>query len=251
MRDTLTELAKKYSTDKWGDHFYTPHYHAYFKYLKDSPVRLLEIGVGGYRTDTGGGSLRLWKEYFPNGQISGIDIVDKSALEEERIQIYCGDQSDTTFLEEVNAKSGPFDIIIDDGSHINAHIIKSFEVLFPLLRQDGIYVVEDLQTSYWNQYGGDSFNLKKKNTAMNFFKYLLDSLNHEERDNPFFKPNYFDKNIVGMSFFHNMVFIQKGLNNEGSSLLINNMKPTKNPTGAKVKYIFRRIKAALELLSVN
>jgi len=251
MTDTLTELAKKYPTDKSGLHFYTPHYHTYFKHLKNSHVRLLEIGVGGDGPNTGGGSLRLWKEYFLNGQITGIDIVEKSALEEERIKIYRGDQSDKTFLEEVNSKSGPFDIIIDDGSHLNAHIIKSFKVLFPLLKQDGLYVVEDLQTSYWKHYGGDSFNLKKKSTAMNFFKQLLDSLNHEELDNPFFKPNYFDQNIVGMNFFHNIVFIQKGQNNEGSSFLINNMKPTKNPTGAKIKYILRRIKTTFQWPFIN
>ncbi len=243
--ESLTELAKKYPTDKCGSHAYTSHYHAFFKHLRETPIRLLEIGVGGDGPNVGGGSLRMWKEYFPYGQIVSIDIIDKSALEEERIQIYQGDQTDGAFLGEVNRKSGPFDIIIDDGSHINAHIIKSFEALFPKLKHDGIYVVEDLQTSYWKQYGGDSFDLKKKNTAMNFFKQLVDSLNHEEIDNPFFKPNYFDKNIIGMSFFHNMVFIQKGENNEGSSFLINNQKPTKNPSGAKIKYALRKIKASL------
>ena len=248
MSDTLTQLAKKYATDKWGIHHYTPHYDHFFNPLKHLPIALLEIGVGGEGPHQGGESLRMWKEYFPQARITSIDIHDKSALEEDRIKIYQGDQTDTAFLEEVNLQSGPFDIIIDDGSHLNAHIIQSFKTLFPWLKQEGIYVVEDLQTSYWERYGGDSFNLKNKNTAMNYFKQLLDCLNHSEIDRPSFKANYFDKNIIGMSFFHNMLFIQKGLNDEGSSLLIHNMKPTKNPSGAKIKYTLRKIKSKLRSL---
>lgn len=244
MTCELTELAKKHASDKWGSHFYTPHYHAFFQHLRQEPIRLLEIGVGGYKDpNKGGESLRMWKEYFPNAQIVAIDIYDKKAIEEERIRIYQGSQVDMDFLEEINREAGPFDIIIDDGSHINSHIIETFKALFPKLRQDGIYVVEDIQTSYWENFGGDSFNLKRKRTAMNYFKQLLDSLNYEEIDNPWFKPGYFDRNIVGMSFFHNMVFIQKGENNEGSNIIKNNVRPTRKPGKAKFKYLKRKIKS--------
>jgi hypothetical protein len=195
--DPLTELAIRHGTDKWGTHFYTPHYDRHFRHLRDRDVRLLEIGVGGYGTpDAGGESLRMWKDYFSRGRISGVDIYDKKALEEERIRTFQGSQVDEAFLRKVAEEAGPFDLIIDDGSHLNEHIIQTFEILFPLLRPDGIYAVEDLQTSYWPEYGGDSFNLSNRRTAMNYFKRLTDSLNHQEIDNPFYRPSYLDRTIV-------------------------------------------------------
>ena len=68
--------------------------------------------------------------------------------------------SHQAFLTSVVDEIGPLDIIIDDGSHLNEHVIRTFEILFPLLNEGGIYAVEDLQTSYWPDHGGSSFNLK-------------------------------------------------------------------------------------------
>ena len=76
--DPLTRLAIKYGTDKWGLHFYTPLYHDLFCKVRDQPIRLLEIGVGGYEFKTvGGASLAMWADYLSNGQITGIDIAEK------------------------------------------------------------------------------------------------------------------------------------------------------------------------------
>src|SRR6188768_4205116 len=106
--DDLTSLAKVYQTDKWGRHFYTPVYEQWFASLRYKPVKLLEIGVGGYnRPRVGGNSLRMWKRYFPAGKITSIDLYDKSALNESRIQIMQGDQSDAAFLQEVTKEHGP------------------------------------------------------------------------------------------------------------------------------------------------
>jgi len=242
MNDALAEFAQKHSTDKWTEHNYIPHYETFLKSLKDDPIHLLEIGVGGYEhPDRGGESLRMWKDYFPNGSITSIDIFDKSSIEEDRIKIYRGSQIDESLLNLVDREAGPFDIIIDDGSHINNHIIKSFEMLFPKLKQNGIYIIEDIQTAYWPQYGGDSFNLQNKKTAMNYFKCLVDGLNHVEFDNPYFRPDYFDENIVSISFFHNMVFVQKGANDESSNFITNNLRPTDKPVKSKIKYFLRNL----------
>ena len=247
--DDLTKLAIKHNTDKWGSHFYTPHYHAHFMHLRTQPVRVLEIGVGGYNDpNSGGESLHMWEEYFPNGHIVGVDIHEKSALEDARIKIYQGSQDDAPFLNKVNCEAGPFDIIIDDGSHINKHIIQSFEVLFPLLKENGIYVVEDLQTSYWGEFGGDSYNLRRKRTAMNYFKQLPDSLNHDENENPFYRATYFDKNIIAMSFFHNMIFIQKGNNNEGSNMGRIARLRNKRTSSKVVKWMWGRINSLLQMV---
>jgi demethylmacrocin O-methyltransferase len=183
----LDRLGKIYRTDKAGSHSYTPHYQAHLKKFKFKRIHLLEIGVGGYEDpQNGGSSLRMWKKYFPFGKIFSFDIFDKSALQERRIKIFQGSQVDADFLDKVIQEMGTIDVIIDDGSHINEHVIETFKLLFPKLKDGGIYIIEDTQTSYWPYYGGDSEDLKNPNTMMNYFKGLLDSMNNKE----FIIPNY-------------------------------------------------------------
>ncbi|MFH1442353.1 MAG: class I SAM-dependent methyltransferase [Candidatus Omnitrophota bacterium] len=208
----LHKLSLIHKTDKRR---YAQYYHKHFQPLREKKLNILEIGVGGYENSlTGGNSLRMWKHYFPNSNIYAIDIHEKSRLQEKRIKIFKGSQEDEKFLNDVFNKTGFLDIIIDDGSHINEHIISSFKILFPLLKNGGIYVVEDTQTSYWPDYGGDSKNLNNPLTAMNFFKGLTDCLNYEEFILPGYKAGYFDKNIASMHFYHNAIFIYKGINRE-------------------------------------
>ena len=139
-RPGLVELARKHGTDKWGAHRYAQHYHRHLEHLRDEPVNLLEIGVGGYSDPAQGGkSLRMWKEFFPQGRIFGMDIHDKSPLEEDRIRIFRGDQGDPASLRRVAEQIGRLDIVIDDGSHLSEHVITTFETLFPLLEPQGIY----------------------------------------------------------------------------------------------------------------
>jgi demethylmacrocin O-methyltransferase len=219
VADDLDKLGRIYGTDKIDTHFYTPHYSLHFEKFRDKPVRLLEIGVGGYEKPfSGAKSLRMWKHYFPSGNIYSIDIYDKSALQEERIRIFQGSQVDRAFLDKVCEETGELDIIIDDGSHINEHVIETFKILFPKLKDGGIYVIEDTNTSYWPEYGGDSSNLNNPLTSMNFFKKLTDCLNHKEFLIPGYQPDYFDQHIVAMHFYHNIIFIYKGSNDEPSSM---------------------------------
>lgn len=221
--DDLTILATIYGTDKWGSHWYTPHYQEHFCKLKLKKLNILEIGVGGYEApDKGGESLKMWKQYFPKSNIYSVDIYDKSALQEDRIKIFKGSQIDKEFMLEVYKKMGGVDIIIDDGSHINQHVIESFKFMFPLLKNGGIYVVEDLQTSYWSQFGGDGRDLNNPNTSMSFFKQLVDCLNYEELPDDKYKPSYYDENIIAMHFYHNIIFIYKGVNKEGSNIIKRN-----------------------------
>src|ERR1700761_801552 len=167
----LNKLALIWRTDKWGMHWYTQHYHTHFKAVRNKKLNVLEIGVGGYeKPDEGGNSLRTWKQYFRKGNIYGVDIYDKSQLEEKRIKIFQGSQIDEAFLNDVCNKIGNIDIIIDDGSHINNHVITTFKILFPKLKQNGLYVIEDLETAYWPELGGDSINLNNPDTSINFLK---------------------------------------------------------------------------------
>lgn len=84
-------------------------------------------------------------------------------------------------MRSVAKQIGGIDIIIDDGSHINEHVIKSFSILFPLLNMGGIYAIEDLQTSYWDEsfgHWGGSQDLSAAHTSMNFLKSLTNGLNY-------------------------------------------------------------------------
>jgi len=221
----LDRLGNIYKTDKIGGHFYTPHYSTHFRKFKYKRISLLEIGVGGYENPhSGGNSLRMWKKFFPFGRIFGIDIHDKSALQERRIKIFQGSQVDLNFLSNVTEETGELDIIIDDGSHINDHVIKTFKALFPKLKNGGVYVIEDTQTSYWKDFGGDSKDLRNPNTIMNYFKGLTDCLNHQEFLIPDYEQSYYDKKIISMHFYHNLIFICKGDNNEKSNIVVNHQK---------------------------
>lgn len=219
----LSKIARIHKTDKFGFHFYTPHYQSHLKKFQFKRNNVLEIGVGGYEDRfLGGNSLRMWKTYFPFSKIYSLDIYDKTFLEEKRIKIFKGSQVDSNFLNTITNEIGDINIIIDDGSHINAHVIQTFQHLFPKLKKGGIYVIEDTQTSYWESYGGDSKNLDNKSTIYGYFKTLIDSLNNEEFIIEDYKKTYFDKHIISMHFYHNMIFIYKGDNDELSNKVRNN-----------------------------
>ncbi len=220
FRNNLIKLAIIFGTDKYGSHWYMPHYQKHFNRYKNKKLKILEIGIGGGKDPLyGAKSLRVWKTFFRRSTIYGIDIYNKKALEEKRIKLFQGDQTDKAFLQDLIKTMGRVDIIIDDGSHINSHIITTFEILFPLLKTGGLYVVEDMQTSYWPNYGGDSENLHNPDTAVNYFRNLIDGLNHKEFIKPGYVPTYCDRNIIAMHFYHNLLFIYKGDNNEGSNIL--------------------------------
>ena len=211
----LDLLARLYHTDKWGVHWYTQHYQRYFAPLRQQRIQLLEIGVGGYDDSAqGGSSLRMWKAFFPKARIVGIDLHDKTHMSEPRIEIRQCDQTDAEKLRQINAEYGGFDIIIDDGSHLNEHVIKTFGILFPLLRQGGIYSIEDTQTSYWPSWGG---GIDNPDSMINFVKRLVDGLNHVEYPIREYAPSYFDKNIVEIAFFHNLIIIRKAKYEEASN----------------------------------
>ena len=194
--------------------------------LKKLNAQRNAIGVGGYKNAySGGKSLRMWRSYFPFANIYSIDIYEKSPIQEERIKIFKGSQVDEVFMDKVVKEIGDLDLIIDDGSHVNEHVITTFNLLFPRLKDGGIYVVEDTQTSYWKDMGGDSQNLNNPKTMMNYFKSLTDSLNNQEFLIPGYQQTYFDQKIVSMHFYHNMVFIYKGNNDEKSNIVVNNAKP--------------------------
>ena len=143
MPEILDAIGLRHGTDKASNgHDVLSFYERFLEPMRDRAVRVLEIGV------LDGASLHMWRDYFPNGMIIGVDR-DRGALAHvgDRISIELADQSSQRDLDRI-ASLGPFDVILDDGSHVWSHQILSLQTLFPSLRPGGFYVVEDLDTSY-------------------------------------------------------------------------------------------------------
>ncbi len=226
MNDELTPIALKFGTDKASSHHYTKNYDRHFREFKNLPVNILEIGIGGdFDEEAGGASLKMWQEYFSKGNIYGLDIAKKPLVKGQRIKTYVGSQADPVTIAKILNDVGEnnLDIIIDDGSHRPEHVIASFLMLFQHLKHGGFYVVEDVQTTYWSPYGGGTDTINRPLSVVEFFKSFIDSINWQEIHRPGYQPNYFDLNIVSMHFYHNMIFIEKGHNQEGSNVVVNNV----------------------------
>lgn len=136
-------------------HDYVETYEQFFSPIRNQVARVFEIGV------LKGESLRLWEAYFPNADIFGIDILDTSEHESDRITTFVADQSDREQLGDfLEAHGGDFDIIIDDGGHTMEQQQVSFGFLFPAVRPGGYYVLEDVHTSFSARFGtvGDGAN---------------------------------------------------------------------------------------------
>lgn len=213
----LAWLGRYFGTDKAGPlHRYTQHYQALFEPIRDEHLVLLEIGVGGYRrTGEGGESLRMWKHYFRRAQIVGLDLQDKRFVEEPRIRVYQGDQSDPAVLRRIVDEVGRPTIVIDDGSHYSHHVLATFAVMFPLLKNKGFYVIEDTQTSYWPEWYGAA-DRQASGTTMSLVKNLVDGLNYEEFVDDDYQPSYTDRHVREVHCFHNLVVVKKGRNAEGT-----------------------------------
>ena len=182
-------------------HDYTPNDHKLFTHLRTAPIRILEIGVGGYADDDRGGqSLEVWRDYFPHAQIVGIDIQKKTMDLGPRVSILQGSQVDPDFLDDLVKTHGPFDIIVDDGSHRNEHIVESYRLLFPTLVPGGIYVAEDVQTSFHPRFGG-SLEMTAPN-SVGYFGQIAQGLSTHS-DAPLVH------NIAAMERFHNMIAVHK------------------------------------------
>jgi SAM-dependent methyltransferase len=149
----LCELADQHMTDKGGRstvygghagdtcHNYTPAYHEILGHRREQVRRVLEVGVNA------GSSLRMWAEYFPAAEVIGLDIRPEVLFQTDRIRCYLADQGNAGSLRAAVAAAGggPFDLIIDDGSHEDAHQMITAETLLPYLAAGGVYVIEDIR----------------------------------------------------------------------------------------------------------
>ena len=184
---------------KWKHYF--PVYEKHFGLIRNKPIKILEIGV------LNGGSLEMWRYYFPEATIVGIDIDPKCKQhEQEGINIRVGDQTDEKFLQSLIDEFGDFDLIIDDGSHHVNHVNKTFQFLFSKLANDGIYFIEDTHAAYWSSHGG---SITAPESINNVAKEMIDSINADHARGQK-QPDYFTKNIKCMSVYDSIIVFDKG-----------------------------------------
>ena len=185
---------------KWNHYFEI--YERHFNRFRGKEVTILEIGVFH------GGSLQMWKNYFGSkARIFGIDMNPKCKdLEEENIKIFIGSQADRKFLRSVKDQIPDLDILIDDGGHRMQQQIITFEELFDKVRNDGVYVCEDLLTSYQLTYGGGH---KRRGTFIEYSKDLIDSINAYHSEQRSLKVNSFTRSADSLHFYDSMLVIEK------------------------------------------
>lgn len=166
---TLEELAVQEGTDKQKNcHNYTEFYSMFFEPIRNEKLSLLEIGVDS------GFSMRMWHKYFPNAEISGIDLRGnyEYLIEEGCKATYIVDQSDKGQLEKfAQEHHHEYDIIVEDGSHNCEDQILTFEVLFPALKPNGFYVTEDVLCA------ADPTRWAKNANSVDYFKKLIMDVN--------------------------------------------------------------------------
>lgn len=172
---TISQLYSAHQgkiSDKWTR--YLAEYDSLFSEIQDKPIRLLEIGIQN------GGGLEIWANFFENGQkFIGCDInPDCSALrfDDSRIALVIGDATTNATQNEILLQSPELDVVIEDGSHHSGDVIRAFLKYFPNIVDGGIFVAEDLHTSYWQEYEGGLFD---PYSSITFFKRLVDIINSE------------------------------------------------------------------------
>lgn len=180
---------------------YLPVYDRLVLPYAGSNVRMLEIGVSK------GGSLALWRKALGDGAtIFGIDIDPKCAEFDGKFgKVRIGSQADASFLKHVVEEMGGVDLVLDDGSHVASHQRASFEVLFPLLSEGGLYIVEDTHTSYWHWFEG---GLRRRGTVIEFMKDKVDDMHRHYLEDGRNKGDQIPP-IESIQFFDSIIAVRK------------------------------------------
>jgi len=193
--ENLRELGFLHSTDKVGVHTFNGRnfldvYERHFYHLKDASTTIMELGI------LNGSSLKVWRDYFTNGRVVGVDIDPSRKIHEsERTKVYIGSQDSTTLADQIKLDYPEgFDIIIDDASHINDLTLRSFDLYFPSVKPGGYYVIEDTHCTYgesfqqdFDRYAKDwpgmvyNGNINYQNRREDFNRFLLTSIENLDR----------------------------------------------------------------------
>lgn len=151
----------------------------------------------------------MWKHYFgPDSRIFGIDMNPHcKKLEEDQIEIFTGDQEDRTFLRALAEQIPKIDILIDDGGHTMKQQINTFEELFSHIEENGVYLCEDLHTSYWPKLGG---GYKRRSTFIEYSKNFIDYVNawHSSQTDKL-SVTEFTRSVHSLHYYDSVLVIEK------------------------------------------
>ena len=185
---------------KWM-HYFEIYDRHFARFRGQAPV-VLEFGVSQ------GGSLQMWREYFgPRARLFGVDINPEcKRFEEDDVRIFIGDQADRSFLRTLAATVPLLDILIDDGGHAMEQQIATFEELFPRVQPHGVYLCEDLHTSYWHRWGG---GYKKPGSFIEYSKNWVDQLHAWHAKTPRLKVDAFTRSAYSLHYYDSVLVVEK------------------------------------------
>ena len=202
----MNELKEFFKTTKGHALHKFPHYleiyERHLEQFRGRPVTLVEVGVGD------GGSLEMWRSYLgPAARVIGIDISVHPGMP-DTVTVVEGDQGNAQFWYNFfdMVKVSEIDILIDDGSHVSIDQMVTFRSVFPRLAAGGIYICEDLQTSYQKRFGG---GYRKPGTFIEFAKDLIDQMNAWCTDEFDFVKTDFTKWAYALHFYTYMLVVEK------------------------------------------
>ena len=178
-------------------------YDRHFSKYRGTDVHVVEFGVSH------GGSLRMWKDYFGDkAKIYGVDINPNcKQLEEEQVEIFIGDQEEREFLKTIAESVPRVDILIDDGGHTMKQQINTFEELFSHVQDDGVYLCEDIHTSYWDEFEG---GYKRKGTYIEYSKDFIDYINAwHSREPKKLSVSDFTRSAHSLHYYDSILVIEK------------------------------------------
>jgi len=187
--------------NKWVHYFDV--YDRHFSKYRGTDVHFVEIGTGH------GGSMQMWKDYFgKKAKFFGVDINPEARkFEDDQVRIFIGDQGDRNFLNQLARDIPRIDILLDDGGHTMKQQINTFEVLYPRIASDGVYLCEDLHTSYWKGFGG---GYRKRGSFIEYSKNFVDYL-HAWHSKWVRKaaPEEFVRSTYSLHYYDSMLVIEK------------------------------------------
>lgn len=185
---------------KWFHYFEV--YDRHFSKFRGTDVHIVEFGVSQ------GGSLEMWKDYFgPNCKIYGVDINPHcKTFEDDQVTVFIGDQGDRKFLRTLAEDIPRIDILIDDGGHKMKQQINTFKELYHRIQKDGVYLCEDLHTSYWLGWGG---GYRRPGTFIEFSKNFIDYINAWHSKTPLLNVSAFTKSTYSLHYYDSILVIEK------------------------------------------
>jgi hypothetical protein len=193
-------------------------YEQHFERFRGTAPTVMEIGVRA------GGSVEMWSEYFGKGtKMVGLDIDPTcKAHAREGIEVFIGSQDDPAIIDKIFDAHPKIDIVIDDGSHINQHMIASFEMIYPRVSPRGVYLLEDTYTVYRGHKGG-GVGAKATGSFMTFAKNKVDELNAPLTHGKI-PVTDFSRSTFSVNFYDSIIVFERRPQGERQSLITVPMK---------------------------